>query len=211
MAYRGWYLKLGRMRFYSASAGGGPFFMEVPFRGTVTAPLDRPRVTETLMLDRMRLTSDMYYVQGSDENMLGPLPFQCNFRLANSEPSFSKLLLMIRTFAGGLQSQSPAGKRLGPRLWVSTKGTTQVRNADFESSALITTPPFADPEKWCVNVELLWEDPDGSNNRGFQWCEVYFPPDRQITEGEQDVTCDLSGEIYGAINMITAFSSGTDG
>lgn len=198
------------MRFYSHTTGGGPFFLEVPFRGTVTAPVDRPRVGETLILDRLRVTEDMFYVQGSDDAMMAPLPFQCNFRLANSEPSFSKLLIMLRTFTGGLQSQSPAGKRIGPRLWASTKGTTQVRNADFTSTALITTPVFSDPEKWCVNVELLWEDPDGANDRGFRWAEVYFPPDRVITEGETDVMCDLSGEVYGAISLLTVFTVGVE-
>jgi hypothetical protein len=209
MPVRSYYLKTGRMRFYSHSTGGGPFYMEVPFRGTITAAIDRPRVGETIILDRMRMNADMHFVQGSDDAMLAALPFSCNFRLLNSEPSYSKLLIMLRTFSGSLLSQSPPGKLIGPHLWTSTKGTTQIRNADFLSTALVTTPVFSDPEKWCVNVEALWEDPDNVNHRGFRWAEVYFPPG-QVTEGEQDVMIDLNGEVHGAITTITSFSSGTE-
>ena len=39
---------------------------------------------------------------------------------------------------------------------------------------------------------------------------MYFPPDRQITEGENDVMVDLAGEIYGAVTPITSFTAGTE-
>ena len=48
------------------------------------------------------------------------------------------------------------------------------------------------------------------SDRGFQWAELYFPPDGQVTEGVDSVLIDLSGEIYGAIPPITAFRSGTE-
>ena len=41
---------------------------------------------------------------------------------------------------------------------------------------------------------------------GFRWDEVYFPPQEQtITEGEDAVTFNLSGQIYGGVTNITAF------
>jgi len=61
-----------------------------------------------------------------------------------------------------------------------------------------------------VNVEILWTDPQSVQNLGIRWGEVYFPPDRQVTEGIDVVTVDLSGEIYGAISLITAFTAGTE-
>jgi hypothetical protein len=61
-----------------------------------------------------------------------------------------------------------------------------------------------------VNVEVLWTDPQGVANRGFKWGEVYFPPDRQVMEGVDSVMVSLDGEVYGAISLITPFTSGTE-
>lgn len=207
MAFKSFYLKLGKLRLVSRATLGGPYFLEVPFRGPVTAPVDRPRPAENLMTDRGRATDDAHYVQGPDDVIFAPLPFSCRFKLANTEPNFSKFLTLIR----GAALTVGAGKQLSPnKVWASTKGSTQVRGADPEGTGLFTTPGFADPEKWCCNVELLWFDPDAANDRGFRWAEVFFPPDRQVTEGEQDVQCDLSGEVYGAISTITAFTAATE-
>ena len=210
MAFKTYFIKVGRLRLYSGTGSGGPYFLEVPFRGALTAPLDRPRPPEQIVLDRGRFTQDAHYVMGSDEPILAALPFSCNFRLGNTEPNFSKLLTAIR--GAGNTGTSEATKTIGGRTWSSTKGTTQLRNAEVHGSGTVlhTTPDFLDTEKWCVNVEMLWEDPDNTNDRGVRWAEVYLPADRQITEGELDVMVDLSGEIYGAIELITSFTAGTE-
>jgi hypothetical protein len=39
---------------------------------------------------------------------------------------------------------------------------------------------------------------------------VFFPPDQAGDRGIDVVTVDLSGEIYGAISAVTAFSAGTE-
>ena len=202
MGVKSFYLKVGSLRFYSGNTP--PYWFEVPFRGTVTAPIDRPRPGETIIVDRGRLSPAMHYVVGNDESILQPVSFSCQFRLTNSEPNYSKMLTLIRATGGGNT------KLFTPKVWQSTKGTTQIYNADPEGAQLVSTPTFADSEKFCVNVELLWSDSDGSNDRGFRWAEVYFPPDRQLTEGETDVMIDLTGEIYGAIVPITAFTVGTE-
>lgn len=200
--FQSYYIKVGQLRFYSGNPT--PYFFEVPFRGAVTGPVDRARAGETLVMDRGRFTADSHYVSPPDDPLLNPLPFSCNFRLANKEPNFSKLLTLIKP-PGGFNF-----KNIGGRSWLSAKATTQIRNADPLGQVLATTPPFSDPEKHCVNVEILWTDPQGIQNRGFKWGEVYFPPDRQVTEGVDSVMVDLSGEVYGAISLITAFSSGTE-
>ena len=200
--FQSYYIKVGRLRLYSGNTP--PYFFEVPFRGAVTGPVNRARAGETLVLDRGRFTADSHYVSPPDDPLLNPLPFSCNFRLANTEPNFSKILTII----------SPPGgqsfKNVGGRAWTSTKGTTQIRNSDPLGQVLATTPRFSDTEKHAVNVELLWTDPQGVQDKGFRWAEVYFPPDRQVTEGVDVVTVDLSGEIYGAISQITAFTAGTE-
>jgi hypothetical protein len=170
----------------------------------VTGPVSRAKAGETLVLDRGRFTVDAHYVSPPDDPLLAPLPFSCNFRLANTEPNFSKLITLITT-PGGATS-----KNIGGRAWTSSKGTTQILNSDPLGQVLATTPQFSDHEKHTVNIEILWTDPQSVQNRGFKWGEVYFPPDRQITEGVDSVMVDLSGEIYGAITAITAFTSGTE-
>jgi hypothetical protein len=200
--FQSYYIKVGVLRFYSGNTP--PYFFEVPFRGAVTGPVDRARAGETLVMDRGRFTADSHYVSPPDDPLLAPLPFSCNFRLANQEPNFSKLLTIIK---------SPGGatfKNIGGRSWTSSKSTTQILNSDPLGQVLATTPPFSDHEKHCVNVEVLWTDPQLIQNRGFKWGEVYFPPDRQVTEGVDSVMVDLSGEVYGAISLITAFTAGTE-
>jgi len=200
--FQSYYIKVGRLRLYSGNTP--PYWFEVPFRGAVTGPVDRARAGETLVLNRGRFDADSHYVSPPDDPLLNPLPFSCNFRLANTEPNYSKLLTLIRPPGGA------ATKNIGGRAWTSTKATTQIRNADPLGQVLATTPPFSDSEKHCVNAEVLWTDPQGVQDRGFQWGEVYFPPDRQVTEGVDVVTVSLDGEVYGAITPITAFTAGTE-
>ena len=200
--FQSFYIKVGRLRLYSGNTP--PYFFEVPFRGPVTGPVSRARAGETLVLDRGRFTGDAHYVSPPDDPLLAPLPFSCNFRLANTEPNFSKIITLIQP-SGGVNY-----KNIGGRAWTSTKGTTQITNSDPLGQIMATTPHFSDSEKHTVNVEILWTDPQSVQNRGFRWAEVYFPPDRQVTEGVDVVTIDLSGEIYGAISAITGFTSGTE-
>lgn len=200
--FQTFYVKVGRLRLYSGNTP--PYFFEVPFRGNITAPVNRARAGETLVLDRGRFNPDAHYVSPPDDPLLNPVPFSCNFRLANQEPNYSKLLTLISPPGGSTT------KNIGGRAWVSSKGTTQIFNSDPLGSVLATTPQFSDSEKHCVNIEALWIDPQGIANKGFRWGEVYFPPDRQVTEGVDSVMVDLSGEIYGAITQISAFTSGVE-
>ena len=71
MAFKSYYMKVGRVRFYSGNTPT-PFFLEVPFRGNVTFPADRPRPAETLVLDRGRLTENMHYISAPD-NVIRPV------------------------------------------------------------------------------------------------------------------------------------------
>jgi hypothetical protein len=204
--FNSFYTKVGRLRLYSGTGGSvtTPYFFEVPFRDGIGSPIDRPRAGETLVLDRGRFTPDAHYVSPPDDPLLAAVPFSCRFRLANTEPNFSKILTIIRARGGVIN------KLIGGKPWPTSKGTTQIYNSDPLGSGLITTPPFTDAEKHCVNVEILWTDPQSIQNRGFQYNEVYFPPDRQLTEQADGVFVDLSGEIYGAITPITAFTAGNE-
>ena len=202
MAFKSYYLKVGRVRFYS----GNGFYLEVPFRGTITAPIDRPRPAEVLVLDRGRITENAHYISAPDDRILEPMPISMNFRLGNTEPNYSKLLAILRTPTAGSLT-----KTVGSNSWTTAKGSTQVQNADPLGTALHTTPSFTDPAKFCVNVEALWEDSEGSADRGFKWGDVYFPPEQQLTEEEGAVMVGMNGEVYGNISLLTAFTAGTEG
>lgn len=210
MAHQSYYLKVGTLRLYSGDAT--PKFFEVPFRGTITGPVDRPRADENPILDRGRFTGDAHYVSGDDAALLGPVAVRFDFRLTNTDPNYQKLLDVIRplsTVAGAHMNAANRIKTVGGNAWLSSKGTTQIRNADPLGSALFTTPQFTDSERHCVNVEVLWEDPQNVRDRGFKWSEVYFPPNQQITESDQAVMVAMEGECYGSVTPISAFTAGT--
>jgi hypothetical protein len=201
--FQSYYEKVGRLRLYSGNLPL-PYFFEVPFKGPVAGPTGRARAGETLILDRGRWTPDGHYVSPPDDPLLNPLAFTCQFRLANLEPNYSKILTLIRP------PQGASFKNIGGRAWVTTKGTTQILNSDPLGQVAATTPLFSDHEKHCVNVEMLWTDPQGVADKGFRWAETYFPPDRQVTEGVDSVMVDLTGEIYGAIDPISQFTAGIE-
>lgn len=206
-AFQSYTIKIGRVRIYDGTTPT-PQYIEIPFRSTVSGPVDRPRMPEEVVLDRGRHTADTHYVLGPDTPLLQGLPFSLSFRMGDKQPNRTKLLQVISTPTAGATTKSLAGGI----TWRTTKGTTSIQNADPLGTAVFTTPPFTDPGKHTVNVECLWESPvSGSGeDTGVKWAEVYFPPDRQITEGELDVMVDLSGEIYGSISRITSFTAGTD-
>ena len=72
----------------------------------------------------------------------------------------------------------------------------------------IGLPSFKDSGKVCYMVEVLWSG-SGVSNLGYRWDEVYFPPAEQtITEGEESVTLNLNGQIYGGVTKMFAFTTG---
>ena len=130
--FQSYYIKVGRLRLYSGNPT--PYFFEVPFRGAVTGPVDRARAGETLVLNRGRFDADSHYVSPPDDPLLNPLPFSCNFRLANTEPNYSKILTLIRPPGGS------ATKNIGGRPWISSKATTQISSRRFRPSLSASTP-----------------------------------------------------------------------
>ena len=211
MPHQSYYRKVGALRAYSGNAT--PYFFEIPFRGGFTGPVARPRAAEIPVTDRGILTVDAHYVSGADDDLLGPLSVRFDFRLTNTDPNYQKLLDVIRPLSdvssavfGG--SGATAYKHVGGKPWTTTKGTSQIRNADPNGSSLITTPLFTDDERHCVNIEILWDDPQDVRNKGFRYREVYFRPDQTITEGDTDVMVSMEGECYGGITEISAFTAG---
>lgn len=197
----------GQLRLYDATAT--PFYIEIPFiQANFTAPMMRPRPEEMNILDRGRMKNSNAFwhtILGPDDPIAAPLPLTFSFRLVNTDPGWKK-------WRQALNLDFASTWTVGSNTWVSAKGTTQVLSGGPEVPTLVTTPLFSDLRKRCVNVCVLWADPDGISDLGYKWSEVYFPPDQQqLNEGNDIVEVRASGQIYGAIVEITAFPSGTAG
>lgn len=194
----------GRLRLYDGTAT--PYFLEIAFvNADFRAPMNRPRPEEIVVLDRGRITSAAHYILGAGDPILQPVQLSFSFRLHNTEPNY-------RRFRQALNVDMPSAWTVGAFTWVTTKGTTTVISDNPEGVTNVTTNPFVDPRKRCVNVEVLWADPGGSADVGSKFGEVYFPPNEQnLAEGADDVMIQATGYIYGGITEITAFTAGTSG
>jgi len=196
----------GRCRFYDGTAT--PFYIEVPFMNAdFKAPAGRARPVQTPRLDRGRLSTLHHYIEGPDDPILAAQPLSFSFMLGNFEPNLTKLKQALNTdFA--------ATWTVGSNTWVSTKGSTQILSGGA-TPTLFTTPTFTNsPRNRCVNIEVLWTDPTNPSGpaTGYQWAEVYVAPEKQtINEAAEEVTLQVSGDVYGAITGITAFTAGNAG
>ena len=192
----------GSMRFYDSSAT--PYYVDLPFdNGDWSAPEGKARPVENLRLDRGTLSTDAHYTQGPDEVILEPQSITGTFIL---DELHGKTKLRQILNADALKSSAWV---VGSNTWATTKGDTSLVSG---LGASVTTPAFADKHKQCVNLEIIWDDPDESGAIGQRYAEVYFPPDQQnIQESADGVVLSLNGLIYGTITEITAFSSGSAG
>lgn len=196
----------GRLRLYDGTAT--PYYIEVPFiNADFKAPAGRARPTQTPRLDRGRLSSLMHYIEGPDDPILGAQTLGFSFLLGNFEPNLTKLKQALNTdFA--------AAWTVGSNTWVSTKGSTQLLSGGG-APTLFTTPRFTNsPRNRCVNVEVLFVDPTNPTGpaTGYKYAEVYLAPDKQmVNEAAEEISLQVSGEIFGSITGITAFTAGNAG
>ena len=184
--------------------GGAPVrrgvthYLEVLFCGMdFSAPLERPKVEERLILNRNTFDSDAHYVQGSDDVKLAPLSmtFSCMIDDKSQSQTMSDWL------SGATQVYSATQSGL-TRIY-SWDGKTLIGPT---TGSGISVPAFYDATKQSYRVEIKW---DGSTDYGVQYEEVYFPPDQQtITESEDGLSISGNALIYGGVSRITGFTSG---
>ena len=193
----------GQLRLLDGSAT--PFFVEMTFlNADISFPLGRPRPTETPRMNRGRIDSLSHHVAGPDR--LEPMALAFSFFLSDTDPAYQKWRDIL-----GLDN--PATWTVGGKTWVTAKGKTQILKGGPGARTLETTPGFADPLKRAVHVEVRLVDPDsgGASHIGYRVAECYFQPDQQsYREGDDGVTISCSGEIYGDVTEITAFTAGTE-
>jgi len=185
----------GEFRLSDNTGGTGPVYIEVLFTNAdLTFPIERPRGEEMMNMNRGLFDSDASYSQGSDEAILEPLAVSISTRLDDTTNTS-----YLRQWLSG-----SSGITINNKVLYNTKGTSSVTNG---AGTLVSTPAFADSTKATYNIEVLW---DGTVDLGYKLSEVFFPPDQQtISEGDDAVTLNLNGMIYGAITQIAAFTGGT--
>lgn len=184
----------GELRIYSGATPGAagkttrPKYLEVLFvNAGFSAPIKRPEVSETLVMDRGVYTADAEYKRGLDDEKLVALPLSFTFKMADTT--------MTTYFQRILQATSPCV--INGKTCRSSKGESAISG--------ISTPDFADTAKMAWDVGVLW---DGVIDQGFRWREVLWK-ESTINEGEDEVTITANGEVYGDVTRITAFWAGT--
>ena len=180
--------KDGQMRLLSGTtAAGVTRYLELLFTdASFNAPVMRKKTEERLIMDRGLIDSNIHYVQGNDDPRMEPLPLTVSCKINDTTSGVSYLDAWFR---GGVVNGFTI---------TTTKGKTM-------NNGSTANPSFADSSKKAFHIECVW---DGAVDLGFEWAEVYFPPGEQtIAESEDGITLNLSGQIFGTIKRIAAFTS----
>ena len=133
-------------------------------------------------MDRGRFTADTHYVSPPDDPFLAPLPFSCNFRLANTDPNFLKLLTIIKT-PGGVNF-----KNIGGRSWITTKATTQIFNSQERMRLMLARVMRCDERGIGMIVRATWPDFERLFAPGTAWtfCACRYSEASRLTDYGRD-------------------------
>lgn len=163
-------------------------YFEVAFAAMdFSGPLGRKLQEEILVLDRNLMSDKGHYIQSADDPLYEPIPisFSC---MIDSVYNKDDIMEALACGNPGSAHWTLAG--------TSTKGDTMNNGVDYN-------PAFADTNKKCVNVMILWT---GSTSIGMAYYECYFPADEiTIAESEDAITLSANGGIYGTMGTITSF------
>lgn len=167
----------------------GQYYEVVFATMNLTAPEGNNRPEEIIRLNRGQLDAMSHYIQGLDDPILQPPP-QIQFS-ALLDSIYNKLALPK------VLACEDANITTWPSSGISTKTDTQLPAG--LTGTLVNTPPFTDPTKKAVCVQVMWDDLAGS--RIFrEYNEVHIPSGGvTLTEAPDSLTLQLTGGIYGSI------------
>lgn len=194
----------GELRLYSATTihtATASAYMEVLFCNMdFTGPTSRGKTEEEMIMNRGQFDDNSHYIEGSEHPVFQPMTFTFGCRLADTVNTQA-----LCDWLSGVTTVN--GRTIYGWQYDSTNnwgGTTLQVCGHTEH----LTPQFEDTSKNRYRVEVLW---DGTNDLGYRYEEVYFRPgDVNVTESENAVGISVTGEIYGTVTRITAFSSASD-
>jgi len=179
--------KDGELRINDHGLNGTTHYLEVLFcEMNFTGPTARPKTEETLIMNRGKMDTDAHYIDGDDAPIYAPIPISFSCRLADTSAS----TVALDWFSGVTTIRTKVlYSRDGNAVWLGN-----------------TLPAFRDSSKQAYTIELLW---DGTQDIGYQYDCVYFPPSEQtITESGDNLILSINGQVYGGVTRITAFNSG---
>jgi len=188
----------GQCRLYDSTPT--PKYLALTFMGgDLTCPEGRGRPEETPIMDRGIVTTTLgHYIKGDDTPILEPVEVSYTLRLPNVVADENKII------AAHSNPRLASPWQIGSDTWATTKGDFTLTNGD---AATFTDPAFADTMKFCVNIEIIWTR--GGVTTGRKIGAVWFPADSlTIAESADGVTLSATGQCYGTITSITAFTSG---
>lgn len=185
----------GRLRIYDAASN----FVEIPF---VQMDLDVP-IARQRPLDSITPTVGGYTHAPTgpdyDTAFYEPLTLNFSFWINNSIHGAIRDALCNPDF------KSPW--TVGGNTWSTTKGRGSIIMPD---ATYRPTQPFFDQKKVSVCFESLWTSRLSGSIIGFRWDEAYIPPQNiSLKESADFVSLQISALIYGNVNPIANFSSGT--
>jgi len=182
-----------KIRLYDSTAS--PLYLELDFDlGNFTGPIGTPKTEELLQLDRGKVTSDMHYIEGSDDVMMAPVDISFGYFLQNVIQQ-TYLIHWLTAMNDGLTQTVNAH-------------TLESTESDTQRDGSNANPAFADSNKSTCDVE--WLADTGGTDFGWRYNGVLFLLDQQtFAEAESEVMLTLNGKCYGTITAITAFTAGT--
>lgn len=181
--------KDGECRISDMGLAGTTYYLAILFcEMDFTGPTSRPRIEDTLIMDRGVFDSNAHYISGNDEPRYAPLPISFSCKIADTLNS----RVMMEWLSG-------VTKISGTTQLYTMKGTTTIDSN--------TLPAFKDSTgKFAYQFQVLW---DGTLDLGIKYREVYFPPGQQtLTESADGLKLSANGMVYGDVTRITAFDTG---
>ena len=183
-----------------AGSAGTPYYHQVRFENlNFTGPAAKPRPPDPIVV-----TAGGYvHVPDSEAYeavFYEPLPF-----------SFSCLIndidrIKLRDALCNIDLKSPW--TVGGKQWTSTKGKGSIIMPDGTFQG---TRAFSDTKKVAVDMQLLFRNVQAVTSHGMNYEEIYVPPqDVEMTESADSIELSIKGLIYGDIDPITAFTTGTE-
>ena len=200
----------------TAGAAGTPWGLRMSFSQMDLTVNYQSRSEEEPRLDRERITDDAHLQIGSNVNFLEAT--EVSMSLVMSSQETDSLLEFVGVHWASQEGTSKATPNWGvkgtPAVGlVSTKSRGKTADGLYKGGRIdnkgsaIVLPDFADQKKVAIDVEVIWQETNGTNKFGMRLKELYFNPgDQEIGEAADFVTVSLSGIMYGEMERITVFS-----
>ena len=162
-------------------------FADMNFDG----PLGRSLTEEMLILNRGTMDGNYaHYIEGGDNSIYDPIQITFSFK---ADDTWNRGYV-FDAMTGTSFNLSAANGYWAAGNYTSSKG-------DTENDGTNANPTFADSDKKCCNVQMLWDQTGG--NFGMAYYETYFPEQEiKVTEADDGVTVSCTGYVYGVIEEI---------